>query len=178
LWAVGEVASTGLHGANRLASNSLLEAVVLGARAAEDITGVIRPAAARPIAKTYHVASDGPMQAARRGELIQRLRRTMGEDVGVVRNARGLERALRVARDVGDEASGDGLVANMALAAELIAGSALLRKESRGAHFRSDYPEPVAAFAHRSAVTLADMRAMSTRCRSVEEADCGRELPL
>jgi len=102
----------------------------------------------------------------------------MSEHAGVVRTARGLETALGIAREIGEEAGGDGLVANMALAAEIIAGSALLRRESRGAHFRSDYPEPVASFAHRSAVTLSDIRAIPARCRSSGSAQCCRELPL
>jgi len=178
LWAVGEVASTGLHGANRLASNSLLEAVVLGARAAQDLAGLIAPSAARPIARTYHVAADEPMEIVRRRELIRQLRRTMSEHVGVVRDARGLETALDIVRDIGADAGRDGLIANMALASEIIAGSALLRRESRGAHFRSDYPEPVAALAHRSAVTLGEIRAIGARRRTADRAVSSEELPL
>lgn len=163
LWAVGEVASTGLHGANRLASNSLLEAVVLGARVAEDIARLVSHHRVHPIAKTYRTAAERPLDEVRRAQLVRRLRQTMSEHVGVVRNGPGLEHALAIVRAIGEEAGDDGLIANMALAAEFIAGSALLRTESRGAHFRSDFPEPVKKLAHRSAVTLREIRAVGGR---------------
>jgi L-aspartate oxidase len=165
LWAVGEVASTGLHGANRLASNSLLEAVVLGARVADDIGRLVTPEAAHPIAKTYRTGPDRPLDIVRRTRLIARLRRTMSEDVGVVRDGAGLTRALSVVREIGEEAADDRTVVNMALASEIITGSALLRTESRGAHFRSDYPAPQRALQHRSAVSLREIRALGARGR-------------
>lgn len=165
LWAVGEVASTGLHGANRLASNSLLEAVVLGARAADDIKRLVTPQMVRPVARTYRTGPERSIEAARRQRLSQRLRQTMAAHVGVVRNGPGLEQALAVVRDIGQEAGGDRVIVNMALAAEIITGSALLRTESRGAHFRSDFPEHEAALQHRSAVTLRDIRAISARSK-------------
>src|SRR5690606_27978808 len=87
-----------------------------------------------------------------------RLRQTMSQHVGVVRNGPDLARALQIVREIGAEAGRDRTLANMALAAEMIAGSALLRPESRGAHFRSDYPEPIEALRHRSAVTLDEIR--------------------
>jgi L-aspartate oxidase len=178
LWAVGEVASTGLHGANRLASNSLLEAVVLGARAAQDIGHLVSPACAFPIARTYRVAKDKPLDEERRAELVRRLRATMSAHVGVVRDASGLEQALAVLREIGDEAGDDGLVANMALTSEIITGSALRRTESRGAHFRSDFPEPAARLAHRSAVTLAEIRAIGRKGARTPDQRVGAELPL
>ena len=161
LWAVGEVAATGLHGANRLASNSLLEAVVLGARVAADIARLAEPERARPVAKTYRVDEGGLLEEAHRAHLLARLRQTMSLYVGVVRNGPDLLRALEIVREIGAEAAGDRSLVNMALAAEMIAGSALLRPESRGAHFRSDHPEPVEALRHRSAVTLDDIRSAS-----------------
>lgn len=176
LWAVGEVASTGLHGANRLASNSLLEAVVLGARVAEDIGRLVSPHKAHPIAKTYRTGPDRLLDAGRRVHLIARLRAVMSEDVGVVRNGAGLERALAAAREIGEEAGDDRTVVNMALAAEIIAGSALLRTESRGAHFRSDFPHPEVALQHRSAVTLREIRAIGARGRRPAAAHCCQEL--
>lgn len=175
LWAVGEVASTGLHGANRLASNSLLEAVVFGARVADDIGRLVTPKAAHPVAKTYRTGPDRPLDGVRRAHLIGRLRRTMSEHVGVVRTGTGLERALAVARETGNEAGDDRAVANMALAAEIIAGSALLRTESRGAHFRSDFPKTEPALQHRSAVLLRDIRAIGARGRPAA-ARCREEL--
>ncbi len=178
LWAVGEVASTGLHGANRLASNSLLEAVVLGARVATDISKLVSPARAVPAARTYRASKDKLLDDVRRATLIAQLRATMSEHVGVVRTGSGLEQALAIFREIGAEAGDDGLVANMALTSEIIAGSALLRTESRGAHFRSDYPEPVAKLAHRSAVTLADIRSIGRKGQRATGKRLEARLPL
>ena len=115
LWAVGEVASTGLHGANRLASNSLLEAVVFGARVAADIRAVVSHERLAPIAKTH--ATDGTPKLApeTRNALIRRLRTTMTEHVGVVRDAHGLKAALALLRQIEREAADDRTLANMAL---------------------------------------------------------------
>lgn len=176
LWAVGEVASTGLHGANRLASNSLLEAVVLGARAADDIGRLVTPRMAHPIAKTYRTGPERPLDTARRARLVACLRQAMSAHVGVVRNGAGLEQALALVREIGEEAGDDRMVVNMALAAEIIAGSALVRTESRGAHFRSDFPNPEPALAYRSAVTLREIRATGTRVRKPTGASYCSEL--
>ncbi len=179
LWAVGEVASTGLHGANRLASNSLLEAVVLGARVADDIGRLVTPGKVHPIARTYRTAPEQPLNEALRAALVARLRRTMGEHVGVVRHGAGLEQALAVLREIGEEGADDALIVNMALASEIIAGSALLRRESRGAHFRSDFPDPRKEFAHRSAVTLSTIRAIGRPKRRMSPPrPVAEELPL
>lgn len=160
LWAVGEVAATGLHGANRLASNSLLEAVVLGARAAADIAALPKPATeAEVMLRPADTATVVPLAARTRTRLVAELRRTMSEHVGVVRDRAGLTRALAVIRRIGAQAGGDIHVAGMALAAEMVAGAALLREESRGGHFRSDFPAADAAMARRRARTLAELRA-------------------
>jgi L-aspartate oxidase len=177
LWAVGEVASTGLHGANRLASNSLLEAIVLGARVADDIGRLVAPHTVHPIAKTYRAGPELPLDVVRRTRLVTRIRQTMSEHVGVVRNGAGLEQALAVLRETGAEAGDDRMVVNMALAAEIIAGSALMRMESRGAHYRSDFPEANDALQRRSAVTLRDIRAIGAHKRkTTAPARCCEEL--
>lgn len=185
LWAVGEVASTGLHGANRLASNSLLEAVAFGHRAAEDIQRLAAPEGVRPVAKTYRVDASSRLDDATRARLVMQLRQAMSQHVGVVRNGPDLSRALAIVREIGREAAGDQTLANMALAAEMIAGSALLREESRGAHFRSDYPEPIEVLRHRSAVTLEDIRQVedvpgshALTSPSVQASGYVAELPL
>jgi L-aspartate oxidase len=169
LWSAGEVSSTGLHGANRLASNSLLEAIVFGARVADDIKALVPPEQAAPIAKTYHVTGGRPIDHDLRRELVAKLRRTMSEHAGVVRSAHGLEKALSILREIEVHAGGDTMVANMAVAAQLIAGSALLRRESRGAHFRSDYPDADPRLARRTFVTLDDIRRIeNSRPRRLE----------
>jgi L-aspartate oxidase len=135
LFAVGECAATGVHGANRLASNSLLEAAAFGrrtGRAAAALEAVAGPARATPAAPDL---SD---------DQLQRLRATMSADVGVVRNASGLHRALRVI----DELTGTAGPALPLIAARLIAEAALARRESRGGHFRSDYPSTEAEAQH------------------------------
>jgi L-aspartate oxidase len=157
LWAVGEVASTGFHGANRLASNSLLEAVVFGARVAADIKDLVSRERASAVPKTYLVGESRVADFQARTRAIARLRRTMSEHVGVTRSSQGLRSALAALREIELEAGGDTMLANMAVAAQLIAGGALSRTESRGAHFRSDYPAPDPALARRSVLTLAQL---------------------
>ena len=157
LWAVGEVASTGLHGANRLASNSLLEAVVFGARAAKNISVLDRHARCAPTVDLKRVARAEGSTAHDRAAAVARLRRLMTENVGVVRSADGLAKAIEALREIERDARGDSILANMALASRFIAASALKREESRGAHERSDFPATNPPLAERSFLTLADL---------------------
>jgi L-aspartate oxidase len=170
LWAVGEVASTGLHGANRLASNSLLEAVVFAARAADDIRGLDQNARTRPMVDVTRLAAPPRTPPSRRAAAVSKLRRTMTSLVGVQRDASGLSEALRVLADIEREAHADSVLANMVLAARFIAASALRREESRGAHDRTDFPRPDPVFAARSFLTL-------DRIGRVEAADPARRSP-
>jgi L-aspartate oxidase len=142
LYAVGEVAASGVHGANRLASNSLLEGVVFGRRVAATIT-------ASPIPRPVPLALDGSPRAdgrsSRRAGLRSWIRRTMVDRAGVVRNGTALvELAAELAEHLGEPL--DGTIAGFETEnlLELAVGIALLasaREESRGAHFRSDSPE-------------------------------------
>jgi L-aspartate oxidase len=143
LFAAGECASTGVHGANRLASNSLLEAAVFGARAgaaAREATDPgTEPLPARP-------APELPPKA------VATLRKAMSRDAGVVRERAGLERLAGVIDQL-EEAHGRALPL---VAARLIADCALARRESRGAHFRADFPTPGVP-AKRTFVTWTDI---------------------
>ncbi len=151
LWAIGEVASTGVHGANRLASNSLLEAVVFGARAAADIAG------AELSEIDLRIASERmePPAHERDFAVVEELRDLMSANVGVIRDAAGLTGALKAIRRLAARTN-DIEVSNMLTTSLLIAASALARRESRGAQFRSDFPKEDPAFARRSQMTLAD----------------------
>ena len=128
LYAAGECASTGVHGANRLASNSLLEAAVFGARAGRAAAREIDPPAARLVRL---VAPELPPEA------LQDLRRAMSRDAGVVRAADGL---LRLVQKIDALEALHGRTASLA-AARLVATCALARRESRGGHFRADAPQ-------------------------------------
>jgi L-aspartate oxidase len=152
LWACGEVASTGAHGANRLASNSLLEAVVFGARAATDIASSWSPARLKAVRHEPPASLAG--QSASRDSAERKLRLAMTEGVGVVRDEVSIRRALAAIAGIERENAGDKRLANMLTTAKLIAAAALQRRESRGAHFRSDYPLPDASLARRSFLTL------------------------
>ena len=149
LWAGGEVSSTGAHGANRLASNSLLEAVVFAARIAEDIAGheIEAPASLPPM---LVVPRNGPISPLAE----KNLRALMSSHVGVIRDGDRLEEAVRSFAEIERDAGGIAL-RNMATTALLVAVSAWSRRESRGAHYRSDYPAEKPLLAHRTMTSLA-----------------------
>lgn len=159
LWAVGEVASTGLHGANRLASNSLLEAVVFGARAAADIRDFLPHDRVGHFVHPRRIPTSRAAAPARRGDALARLRAIMTTHVGVQRSAKGLKRALAALRDLDAATSDDTVLSNMILTARLITFAALMRKESRGGHYRTDFPTSDPAFAHRTFITIDDLNA-------------------
>jgi L-aspartate oxidase len=163
LWAAGEVASTGAHGANRLASNSLLEAVVFAARIADDIAGRAIPSPAR-LPEALVMPRGGPPDAL----AVARLRAMMSASVGVIRDDGGLAGAVRSLAAL-ERGTASPALRNMAASALLVAAAAWSRRESRGAHFRSDYPADVPALAQRTMTTLAAAR---------EVADSLAEPPL
>ena len=131
LWVAGECAATGLHGANRLASNSLLEGLVFGARVAQDIKGSMAPGLAR---------GTPPAPAATRLPAPPHvLRSAMTAFVGMERDAAGLGEALAVIARL-ERAGSEPALLNMLAAAKLVTAGALVRRESRGGHWRSDFP--------------------------------------
>ena len=163
LWVCGEASSTGLHGANRLASNGLLEALVFARTAARDIANEIAVGTAGDVALAFPEGHDDIDPDA-----LGRLRQAMTDYVGVVRNAKGLKAALRIIAGVEAEQSANPTFLNMTATATLIAAAALQREESRGGHFREDFPDAVPALAHRTRITLA--QAMAIRDAAVKEA--------
>ena len=149
LYAAGECACTGVHGANRLASNSLLEAVVFGRRAGAAARDGTDPSTAPDLAQAM---PDLP------AEPLHRLRVAMSRDAGVIRDRAGLVRLLD---EIDDMTARFGRTAP-GVAAGLIAGAALARTESRGGHYRSDFPL-MASPARRTMTTLAESEARRVR---------------
>ena len=137
LWVCGEASSTGLHGANRLASNGLLEALVFARRCALSIEARLGPVQdAAPV--TLPDLPPGPVPDP---ELVARLRRAMTEGAGVLRDAQGLTRCLREIAAIEAAQPDCPALLNMTATATLIAAAALMRQESRGAHCRTDFPQ-------------------------------------
>ncbi len=140
LWAVGEAARTGVHGANRLASNSLLEGAVFGHRAALDIEA-LGMGNAVGVAALQVAVSPGP-EPDPQPDLVAELRDLMWAKVGLIRDHDGLMSALEeIDRLDGKLERGVSVPSNMVSAARMIASAALLRTESRGGHYRTDFPE-------------------------------------
>jgi L-aspartate oxidase len=150
LWACGEVAATGLHGANRLASNSLLEALAYARWIATDIQGINFAQRSRPIVVNMKVGT-----SAFDVDAMKAVRQLMTRHVGVVRNAEGLTAAARNLRTL---AQASGVVADAALAGLCITIAALERCESRGAHCRDDFPQPAMAWQRHLQFTLDEIR--------------------
>ena len=157
LWVCGEASSTGLHGANRLASNSLLEAIVYAARIADDIGGLEAVRALAPFPGIGWDEAEGEAFELRLRQIkpVQELRRVMTDLVGVERDAMGLRAALRAIARLEETAEGvTRSFLNMTTSATLVAAGALKREESRGGHFRTDFPGPSEAWAHRTEMVL------------------------
>ena len=147
LFAAGETACTGVHGANRLASNSLLEVVVFSKRIVEKTrdTANANQSAITTQADCYHLEERKKLKAVPRLNLSN-LESLLWDNVGIVRSAEGLSRAVDVLANwqallpqSTDRPSYE--LNNMVLNARLMAEAALLRQESRGAHFRTDFPK-------------------------------------
>jgi L-aspartate oxidase len=149
LWVVGECAATGLHGANRLASNSLLEGLVFGAHAADDIKASVVQGMARgepPAPKAFGLPAPPHV-----------LRAAMTRHAGLERDAEGLGELLEVIGRL--EQTAEPALLNMLASARLVAAGALARRESRGGHWRHDFPL-ADKNAARTFMTLADARAI------------------
>jgi len=143
LYAAGEAAATGVHGANRLASNSLLEGVVFGARAGAAMRNELRQGASSP-PKPQRAASNGPVGLATE-EVIREIQDLMWQDVGIVRARDRMKRAIEHLNQISPRVAHPQTrrayeAQNLHLAGLLVASSALAREESRGAHYRTDFP--------------------------------------
>ncbi len=162
LYAVGEAACTGLHGANRLASNSLLEALVCAHRAAlAAAAGKLEPSAL-DIPPWRSGNAHDPDEMVVVSHNWEEIRRAMWDYVGIVRTNKRLQRADKRIANLQEEigqyywdfiVTSDLLeLRNIATVAELIVASALQRPESRGLHFNLDYPSPNPEWAQRDTV--------------------------
>jgi L-aspartate oxidase len=145
LFACGEVASTGVHGANRLASNSLLEVVVFSKRIVQRVQG---GNGVPQITKESHYSlSKGKKSGEAPALSLAGFQSLMWDSVGIVRSGKELERVASVLaswhkhiKEPADRPSYE--LANLILAGRIMAEAALIREESRGAHFRTDFPKP------------------------------------
>jgi L-aspartate oxidase len=147
LYACGEVACTGVHGANRLASNSLLEGLVFAERIARDLETVPKASAPRRAGRwsVPPLPDRGAAQVA-----ADDIRQMMWEHAGIDRDARGLRHCLEALDDIGERLPGGATEElNMCETATLVARAALARKESRGGHYRRDIPKSRSGWARR-----------------------------
>jgi L-aspartate oxidase len=145
LYAAGEAACTGVHGANRLASNSLLEGLVFGARTGEAMRKELRNAAKASPRQVVAGPSDSEAPDAKAEKIIQEIQHLMWNKAGIVRSGQTLREAIEQLQTATERLPAPASrraceAGNIHTAAMLIARSALAREESRGAHYRVDYP--------------------------------------
>lgn len=164
LWVCGEASSTGLHGANRLASNGLLEALVYARECALDISTMLGPEPEDVPELSLTWQNGGTVSDE---DQVSKLRQVMTDHVGVIRNAAGLRTALvEIACLEHAQETCVGFL-NMTATATLITAAALVREESRGAHYREDFPESDGDIGERTKITLD--QAMNIRSRVLRE---------
>jgi L-aspartate oxidase len=160
LFACGETACTAIHGANRLASNSLLEAVVFSKRIIQKTTDgktTSRPSTEKAVSVGYKLSRrQTPLQIM--SPSLSALQTILWEEVGILRNEEGLTRAAdtlaawqNMVPSPSDRPSYE--ISNLVLAGRLVTEAALIRKESRGAHFRSDHPKRSPRWKHHIVFT-------------------------
>jgi L-aspartate oxidase len=158
LYACGEVASTGLHGANRLASNSLLEGLVFGTR----VAGAIAEANFRSVPGDLVVPTEAlGASLDDSGAPISALRELMWEAAGLERSGDALLAGIAQLSELRSDLVSGAVGRNLHSVAGLILETALARRESRGSHYRSDYPELDPGFAHSTSVEQAPGEAAS-----------------
>lgn len=147
LYACGEVACTGVHGANRLASNSLLECIVFGSRAAESAVNYARRLDQKDLERvrvqsesSHSITDSFDVECGK-----EKIRQLMWEDVGILKSETGLKIARDVLKEMNQVRSWSSMAAfefqNILDVANLITQAAIIRTESRGAHFREEYPD-------------------------------------
>jgi L-aspartate oxidase len=145
LYAAGEAAGTGVHGANRLASNSLLEGLVFGARAGQKMRDELKIASSSEKSPPAAAYSNGPVSPPIENA-VTRLQELMWKDAGIVRSGSGLKEAIKKLEEIGTLVSKphsrrEYEARNLQIAGALVARSAVAREESRGAHYRTDFPD-------------------------------------
>ncbi|MCU1271089.1 MAG: L-aspartate oxidase [Acidobacteriaceae bacterium] len=145
LYAAGEAAGTGVHGANRLASNSLLEGLVFGARAGRKMRDELKALPQRASSLPPAAYSNGPISIPV-DTSVSELQELMWKNVGIVRTSSGLTEAIKRLGEIGEKVSRphsrrEFEARNLQIVGTLVTRSALAREESRGAHYRTDFPD-------------------------------------
>jgi L-aspartate oxidase len=145
LYAAGEAAGTGVHGANRLASNSLLEGLVFGARAGKKMRDDLKVPARQAVGLPPAAYSNGPVRPPV-DAAVNDVQELMWRNVGIVRTGSGLKQAIAKLQEIGGklpkaQSRREFEARNLQTAGMLVARSALAREESRGAHYRIDFPD-------------------------------------
>ncbi|WP_419705288.1 L-aspartate oxidase [Promicromonospora sp. NFX87] len=170
LYAVGEVACTGVHGANRLASNSLLEGLVFAFRAARDVAARFDAGELKPGEPAERSGGSGLVAAAARS----RIQKVTSAGSGVIRSARSLaevdERLAAVRADahlaaevVAEPQAAEWETTNVYQVARALTRAATLREETRGGHYRTDFPKPEEAWKRRVEIWLDDDGVLQAR---------------
>ncbi len=165
LWACGEVATTGIHGANRLASNSLLEGLVYARRVANDVATRRRPSRPASVFTPEQPQFSPQPNTLEPSSVSAEVRKLMSESVGISRSAKGLERAVSRFSELHEQLSETGSASldefirwseagNVLLVARLVTLAALRREESRGSHYRDDFPCARLEWQRRQGMTI------------------------
>ncbi len=172
LWACGEAASTGLHGANRLASNSLLEAMVFAGRVAEDVKSlyegqyIVNAIIPREqLSQTGDNANDNMADMrkhhqSQHHEVREEIRNIMYQSAGLLRKGDDLAKAIRALDEIARKHPDNVTLLNMVCAGQFILVGAWQRQESRGGHFRLDYPEAQLRFAKHTYLTFKQVKTL------------------